>query len=136
MCKRSKRFLLFIVSIVLSHGIAFILLKTLVIPHIIPRHSLIWWLIAGPLILIPPVIFALKVESWQQFALYTIFLIVAWQFSTYLSDRAFARTMDLAYVIESQEPWLMKMLRGSILPLALISLGTFIGILKRRRRFA
>jgi len=97
-------------------------------------ESLLFYLVAILPLIIVPLLFGFKIESWQQFAAYLLVTVLVWQVSFVLDDWVMGRLSDPFWLKDKAGTWSVEILRRCVPPVVLIGIGALIGQFKRTPR--
>lgn len=130
MNRQSKHFLLYVALLVLTHGAGVAVSELDVIGY---KTFLYYFIVLCPLIIVP-LVFSFKIQSWQQFVVYLLVTIIVWQLSFILDDWVMGRLSNPLWLRDKAGTWSFEILQRCIVPVILISVGALIGQLKRTPR--
>lgn len=130
MNKHSKHLLLYVVLLVLSHGV-WVITSNL---DFLGYGTLLHRLIVLCLLIIVPLVISLKIQSWRQFVVYLLVTIIVWQLSSIFDDWMTGRLSDPFWLKDKEGTWSFEILRRSIVPTIVLGVGALWGQSKRTPR--
>jgi hypothetical protein len=130
MNRQSKNFLLYVALLLLTHGMRVVVSGSDVIGYKTFLHYLI---VLFPLIIVP-LVFSIKIQTWQDFVVYLLVTIIVWQLAFVLEDWVEGRLSDPLWLSDREGTWSFELFRRCIIPTLLISVGALLGRLKRTSR--
>lgn len=130
MNKQLRHFLLYCALLVLTHGLA----VTIAELDVIGYESLLYYLILVCPLIVVPLVFSFKIQSFQQFAAYLLVTIIIWQLSFIFDDWMAGRLSDPLSLRDKKDTWGLEVFRRTIVPVMLISVGALLGQYKSTPR--
>ena len=131
MNRQSKRFLMYVALLVLTHAVGVSVSNLEVVGY----KTLLYYLIVFFPLIIMPLGFSFKIQSWQQFIAYLSVTIIVWQLAFILDDWMMGRLGDPLWLRDKAGTWGAEIVRRCIAPVILISVGALISGSKKTPRF-
>jgi hypothetical protein len=128
MSRQTRHFLLYIALLALTQCIG------RVASYSVGYESFSFYLFAVLPLIIVPLLFGFRIQSWRQFTIYFLVTVIVWQMSLVMDDWVMGRLGDPLWLEDKAGTWGVEILRRCVPPIILISAGALMGQLKRTPR--